>query len=152
MRRITKVAATAAIALTGIISTGSTASAAVSYDDYRVGHVDKGDVQALFGWNDAEFQQNAARDQVHERVGQGRRTPRVWTCSDGSTQHHSHHVVRARARRHRSEEQARKGSRLDPERPGSKTDFGTTTGVGSDGERALRCTPARQAPTSPGSA
>jgi hypothetical protein len=36
------------------------ANAAVSYDNARVGNVDRGDVQALFGWNDAEMQANAA--------------------------------------------------------------------------------------------
>jgi hypothetical protein len=36
------------------------ANAAVSYDEARIGHVDKGDVQALFGWNDAALKHAAA--------------------------------------------------------------------------------------------
>jgi hypothetical protein len=59
------------------------ANAAVSYDDARVGHVDKGDVQALFGWNDAEMR--AHQDAVRFTEKRVETLDVSWKCTNGET-------------------------------------------------------------------
>src|SRR4051794_32603563 len=54
MRRITKIAALAAIPTIAVIGLASAAGATVAVKN-GVGHVDKGDVQAALHWNNADF-------------------------------------------------------------------------------------------------
>jgi hypothetical protein len=79
------------ILITGIAATVATiglataANANVSYDDASVGSVDKTDVQALFGWNDAKLQQNAATIKfTSQKVA---KFDWSWKCSDNNTYH-----------------------------------------------------------------
>jgi hypothetical protein len=48
------------IALSTLLTVSLTATAEVSYDAHGVGSVGKGDVQELFGWNNATLNANAA--------------------------------------------------------------------------------------------
>ena len=63
------------------------ANAAVTYDNAGVGHVDKDDIQNLFGWNDAALQSNAASGNVKFTSKKAGVFDFSWNCSDGSTQH-----------------------------------------------------------------
>ena len=88
------------------------ANAAVSYDDARVGHVDKGDVQSLFGWNDSKMQQNAAKVTFANK--QSDTLAVSWMCTNGKTHsgkplRHDHPPARRRDR----DEQGRQGHRLE---------------------------------------
>ena len=104
------------------------ASAAVSYDDYRVGSVDKGDIQAMFGWNDAELQKHAAGVRFTNKLVSVRDTS--WTCSDGSTPHSVYTVTSIRPLDVTAKTNPN-GKILGWTLNGlSKTDFGTATGAG----------------------
>ena len=48
------------LALSALLATSLTATAAVTYDANGVGFVGKGDVQLLFGWNNATLQASAS--------------------------------------------------------------------------------------------
>ena len=82
---ITGLAATVATIALGSIATAANAN--VSYDDTRVGHVDKGDVMRLFGWNESKFQNQYVKtvEFTNKLVAT---TDTSWGCSDGSIQHH----------------------------------------------------------------
>jgi hypothetical protein len=111
------------------------AMAAVSYDDYRVGSVDKGDIQSLFGWNDAALQSAAKNGQITFTNKLVTVKDSSWTCSDGSTQHHFFTTTSVRPLDVAVQKNPN-GKVLGWTLNGlSKTDFGTTTGVGSDGQR-----------------
>jgi hypothetical protein len=125
MNRIIKIVALAATAL---FATAAVASAAVSYDDSRVGHVDKGDVQALFGWNDAELQANAKSIKFTNKLVSVKDTS--WTCSNDSTQHSIFTVTSVRPL-DVTPLTNKQGKVTDWTLNGlSKTDFGTATGAG----------------------
>ena len=47
------------LALSALLATSLTATAAVTYDAHGVGSVGKGDIQDLFGWNNAALQAKA---------------------------------------------------------------------------------------------
>jgi hypothetical protein len=80
MRRLIIIASLAVLAVA--IATPF-ANAAVSYDEARIGHVDKGDVQALFGWNDAAMQKNAENVKfIEKRV---ETLDISWKCTNGET-------------------------------------------------------------------
>jgi hypothetical protein len=113
----------------------SVASANVAYDDVGVGTVDKGDVMTKFGRNESKFQNVYAKTvKFTNKLVTVKDTS--WTCSDGSTQHHYFTTTSIRpvdATQVRNEAANKVISwTLDGL---SKTDFGTTTGVGSDGQR-----------------
>jgi hypothetical protein len=104
------------------------AMATVSYDDYRVGHVDKGDIQTMFGWNDAAMQANAASIKFTNKLVSVRDTS--WTCSDGSEQHSFYTVTSVRPLDVTAQKN-KQGKVTDWTLNGlSKTDFGTVTGAG----------------------
>jgi hypothetical protein len=104
--------------------------AAVSYDDYRVGHVDKGDIQAMFGWNDAALQNAAKGGQIKftNKLVSVRDTS--WTCTDGSSQHSIWTVTSERPLDFTADKNPNgkvTGWTLNGL---SKTDFGTVSGAG----------------------
>jgi len=59
MNRITKFFTVAAIGAAGVVGLASQAGATVAVTD-GVGHVDKGDVQSAFEWNNKQFDANVA--------------------------------------------------------------------------------------------
>ena len=71
--------------------------AAVSYDDAGVGSVSKGDVQSLFGWNDATLQAKVKSGDVKFTSRYTMASSDVWSCSDGSTQSRTSTVTQSRA-------------------------------------------------------
>lgn len=80
MRKLITIASLAVLA---VAIASPFANAAVSYDDARVGHVDKGDVQSLFGWNDSKMQQNAAKVTFTNK--QSDTLAVSWMCTNGKT-------------------------------------------------------------------
>src|SRR5262245_42389416 len=137
MRRITKIAALAALAL---FATATAASANVAVTE-GVGFVGKGDVQSALGYaNDAAIQQDVKEGKI-QFIGGGYTLTTdkdtSWTCSDGSTQHHHFNTttiapgaVNAVAR---VNGQGKFTNGWDIK--GISAGLPTTTGVGSDGNR-----------------
>ena len=73
------------------------ANAAVSYDSASVGHVDKSDIQSLFGWNNGTFQTKANAGQItFTSLYQMDNNANAWTCSDGSVQKYTLRTVQSR--------------------------------------------------------
>jgi hypothetical protein len=72
--------AISALAITGAVA--GTASANVAVDN-GVGHVDKGDVQRVLGWNNADFDKGVStlKFEITGTQTQGNETR--WQCSDG---------------------------------------------------------------------
>ena len=64
------------LALSALLATSLTATAAVTYDANGVGFVGKGDVQLLFGWNNATLQANASSLQFQLLTVSGA----TWQC------------------------------------------------------------------------
>jgi hypothetical protein len=127
---------TAAAIAAGILITPAVASASVNVDDAGIGTVGKGDVQSVLGFNDAEMQ--AAWKKGDVKFSSTFKTDKdtSWTCSDGSTQHH--HYVTTTKRPYDVTANTNKAGKLTNGwdfNGMSKTDFGSTTGVGSDGQR-----------------
>jgi hypothetical protein len=84
MRRIITVAAVAATAL---IATATAASAVVTYDATNdgviTGHVDKGDIQPVLGWNENKVQTTPVQFSTTFTTF----TDKSWTCNNGETRH-----------------------------------------------------------------
>ena len=127
MKRFFGVLTIAAITATALFAT--VASANVAYDDYRVGSVDKADVQALLGGNNAVFQSYAPSVTFTNKLVSVKDTS--WTCSDGSTQHSVWTVTSVRPIDHTIVRNTGNGQVTRFNLNGfSKTDFGTVTGSG----------------------
>jgi hypothetical protein len=73
------------------------AMAAVSYDDASVGHVDKSDIQNLFGWNNGTFQtQGPGRSITFTSLYQMDNNANAWTCSDGNVYKYTLRTIQSR--------------------------------------------------------
>jgi hypothetical protein len=73
------------------------ANAAVSYDNAGVGHVDKGDIQNLFGWDNGTFQTKAKAGEVtFTSLYQKDNNAAAWTCSDGNVHKWTLRIIESR--------------------------------------------------------
>jgi hypothetical protein len=70
--------------------------AAVTYDDTSVGTVGKGDVQSLFGWNDAALQNAWKAGKITFTSKYVLSSEQRWSCSDGTTQSRTSNVTQSR--------------------------------------------------------
>jgi hypothetical protein len=67
-------------AVVGVLLAGAVASATVTFDPTSgTGFVGKGDVQLVFGWNNAQLQANAGN--IEFQYSAGSVTESSWTCS-----------------------------------------------------------------------
>jgi hypothetical protein len=76
-----------AIAALVALAVPTAAMAAVSYDEASAGSVSKGDVQSLFGWNDAALQTAWKDGKIKFTSKYVMATDTNWSCSDGSIGH-----------------------------------------------------------------
>jgi len=87
----------AAIGALVALAVPTAAIAGVTYDDASVGTVGKGDVQTLFGWNDATLQAKVKSGDVKFTGKYVMSNATRWSCSDGSIQQQESRVTQSRA-------------------------------------------------------
>ena len=70
-----------ALAVVGVLAVAGTAAATVTLNSDGTGFVGKGDVQLIYGWNNAQLQNNASL--VRFQVSQSTTTEYSWQCLNG---------------------------------------------------------------------
>ena len=87
MRKIITTLSLSAAALGTAAVLAAPANAAVAVDN-GVGHVDKGDVQSLLGYNDAAMQDAFKTGKVTFTGSFNTAKDTSWSCTDGTVKHH----------------------------------------------------------------
>ena len=93
IRSILAATAVAAATATAVLA-GGAAHATVAVND-GVGHVDKGDVQSAFGWNNPDFDKNVktGTEPAFTSGTYTRTTDNVWSCTNGVGEQHRDRVT-----------------------------------------------------------
>ena len=83
-----------AVAVASPIALASSANAAISVDN-GAGHVDKGDVQRVYGWNNPTFDANVKTgyEPAFTSGTYTRTTDNVWSCTNGVGEQHRDRVT-----------------------------------------------------------